>query len=49
MHSEMTTTMLHPVMLAALQAERRSLPRSGQLAAMMALVLGIVLLGLTIG
>ncbi|MFI5266256.1 MAG: hypothetical protein ACHQ7M_02660 [Chloroflexota bacterium] len=45
----MTTTMLHPVMLAALQAERRSFARSGQLAGMIALVLGIVALGLTIG
>jgi len=41
--------MLHPVMLAALQAERRSIPRSGQLAGMVALVLGIFALGLTFG
>jgi hypothetical protein len=44
-----TTPMLHPVMLAALQAERRSFPRSGQLAGMIALVFGIVVLGLTLG
>ena len=44
----MTTTMLHPIMLAALEAERRSFPRSGQLAAVIALVLGIVALGLVV-
>jgi hypothetical protein len=44
----MTTTMLHPVMLAAVHAERRSFPRSGQLAGVIALAVGIVVLGLTI-
>jgi len=43
----MTTTMLHPVMLSALEAERRrSFPRSGQLAGMLALVLGVFVLRL---
>lgn len=44
----MTTTMLHPVMLAALEAERRSFPRSGQIAGVAALVIAIVVLGLTL-
>jgi hypothetical protein len=45
----MTSTMLHPIMLAALEAERRrSFPRSGQLAGLLALVIGVVLLGLTL-
>ena len=45
----MTPTMLHPVMLAALEAERRTFPRSAQLAGMFALILGIVVLGITLG
>lgn len=45
----MTATMLHPVMLAALEAERRSFPRSAQLAGVFALILGIAILGLTFG
>ncbi|HLQ33912.1 MAG TPA: hypothetical protein VK457_14600 [Chloroflexota bacterium] len=44
----MTATLLHPVLLTALESER-SFPRSGQLGGMMALVLAIVVLGLLLG
>ena len=45
----MSTTVLHPVMLAAIEAERRSWARSGQLTGMIALLLAMLVLGLAIG
>ncbi|HEX6511415.1 MAG TPA: hypothetical protein VF157_03890 [Chloroflexota bacterium] len=45
--SDMSPTLLHPVMLTAIQAEP-TLPRTGQVAGIVALVLCIVAFGLVI-
>jgi hypothetical protein len=44
----MSSTILHPVLLTALEPERRA-SRTGQLAGLVGLLLGVVLLSLAIG
>jgi len=44
-----TTTLLHPVLLAAIEPPAKRLPPPGQVAGLLALMLGIVVLSLAIG
>lgn len=45
--NDMSSAMLHPVILVALEPQR-SFPRAGQVAGMMGLVMAMVILGLVI-